>query len=44
MTDCPYTTKDAAVELLAKLRAAKAEKPKDSFKKIEATKKVGRLL
>jgi hypothetical protein len=45
MTDCPfYTTKDAAVELLAKHRAAKADKPKDAFKKIEATKKVGRFL
>jgi hypothetical protein len=27
MTYCPYTTKDAAVELLAKHRAAKADKP-----------------
>jgi hypothetical protein len=44
MTDCPYTTKDAAVELLSKHRAAKADKPKDTFKKIEATKKVGRVL
>jgi hypothetical protein len=32
------------VELLAKHRAAKADKPKDAFKKIEATKKVGRVL
>jgi hypothetical protein len=44
MTYCPYTTKDAAVKLLAKHRAAKADKPKDKFKKIEATKKVGRVL
>jgi hypothetical protein len=44
MTDCPYSTKDAAVELLAKHRAAKADKPKEAFKKIEATKKVGRVL
>jgi hypothetical protein len=45
MTDCPfYTNKDAAVELLAMHRAAKADKPKDAFKKIEATKKVGRFL
>jgi hypothetical protein len=44
MTDCPHTTKDAAVELLAKHRVAKAEKPKDAFKKIEQTKKVGRVL
>jgi hypothetical protein len=38
MTDCPCTTKDAAVELLAKHRAANADKPKDAFTKIEATK------
>jgi hypothetical protein len=44
MTDCPYTTKDAAVKLLANHRAAKADKPKDAFKKIEATKKVGGVL
>jgi hypothetical protein len=44
MTDCPYTTKDAAVEFLAKYRAAKADKPKDTFKKIEPTKKVDRVL
>jgi hypothetical protein len=44
MTYCPYTTKNAAVELLAKHRAAKADKPKDAFKKIEAIKKVGRVL
>jgi hypothetical protein len=44
MTDCPHTTKDAAVELLAKHRAEKADKPKDAFKKIEPTKKVGRVL
>jgi hypothetical protein len=44
MTDCPYTTKDAAVELLAKHRASKADKPNDAFKKSEATKKVGRVL
>jgi hypothetical protein len=41
MTDCSYTTKDAAVEFLAKHRAAKADKPKDELKKIETTKKVG---
>jgi hypothetical protein len=44
ITDCPYTTKDAAVELLAKHRAVKADMPKDSFKKIEATKRIGRVL
>jgi hypothetical protein len=44
MTDCPYTTKDAAVELLAQHRAAKADKRKDAFKKIEATKNFGRVL
>jgi hypothetical protein len=32
------------VELLVKHRAAKAGKPKNAFKKIEATKKVGRVL
>jgi hypothetical protein len=32
------------VELLSKHRAAKADKPRDTFKKIEATKKVGRVL
>jgi hypothetical protein len=39
-----YTTKDAAVVLLARHRAAKTDKPKDALKKIEATKKVGRVL
>jgi hypothetical protein len=33
MTDCPHTTKDAAVELLAKHRAAKADKPMNALKK-----------
>jgi hypothetical protein len=37
MKDCPCTTKDAAVELLAKHSAAKADKPTNAFKKIEAT-------
>jgi hypothetical protein len=44
MKECPYTTKDAAVELLGKHRAAKENKPKDVFKTIGATKKVGRVL
>jgi hypothetical protein len=42
MTYCPHTIKDAAVELLAKHRAARADKPKDAFKKIEPAKKVDR--
>jgi hypothetical protein len=44
ITDCHHTTKDAAVELLSKHLAAKADKPKDAFKKISPTKKVGRVL
>jgi hypothetical protein len=32
------------VELLAKHRAEKADSPKNTFKKIEATKKVGRVI
>jgi hypothetical protein len=44
MVDCPHTGKDAAADLLAKHRAAKADKPKDEFKKIEPAEKVGRVL
>jgi hypothetical protein len=44
MTDCPHTSKDAAVEILAKHRAARADKPKEAFKKVEPAKKVGRVL
>jgi hypothetical protein len=44
MFDCPHTGKDASVDLLAKHRAAKADKPKGAFKKIEPAKKVGRVL
>jgi hypothetical protein len=44
MADRLHNTKDAAVELLAKHRAAKADNPKDAFKKIEPTNKVGRVL
>jgi hypothetical protein len=44
MTDCPRTTKDAAVNLIANHRAAKADKLKDAFKKIVPTKKVCRVL
>jgi hypothetical protein len=44
IADCPYTGKDSAADLLSKHRAAKADKPKNSFKKIEPTKKVGRVL
>jgi hypothetical protein len=39
-----HTTKDAAVQFIAKHRAAEAENPKDAIKKIEPTKKVGRVL
>jgi hypothetical protein len=44
MTDCPHTSKEAAVEMLAKHRAAQADKPKEAFKKFEPAKKVGRVL
>jgi hypothetical protein len=44
MVDCPHTGKDAAAYLLAKHRAAKADKPKDAFKKIEPAKKVDLVL
>jgi hypothetical protein len=35
MRDCPYTTEDAAVELLAKHSEAEADNPKDAFKKLK---------
>jgi hypothetical protein len=44
MTDCPHTSKEAAVEMLAKHRAARVDKPKEAFKKVEPAKKVGRVL
>jgi hypothetical protein len=44
MVDCPHAGKDSAANLLAKHRAAKADRPKDAFKKIEPAKKVGRVL
>jgi hypothetical protein len=44
MTDCPHTSKEAAVEMLAKYRAARAERPREAFKKVEPAKKVGRVL
>jgi hypothetical protein len=44
MVDLPHTGKDAAADLLAKHRVAKADRPKDAFKKIEPVKKVGRVL
>jgi hypothetical protein len=44
MVDCPHTGKDAAADRLAKHRAAKADRPKDAFKKIDPAKKVGRVL
>jgi hypothetical protein len=44
MTDCPHTSKEAAVETLAKHRAARADKPKVAFKKVEPAKNVGRVL
>jgi hypothetical protein len=44
MTDCPHKSKEAAVEMLAKHRAARAERPKEAFKKVEPAKKVGRVL
>jgi hypothetical protein len=44
MADCPNTSKEAAVKMLAKNRAARADKSKEAFKKVEPTKKVGRVL
>jgi hypothetical protein len=44
MTDCPHTSKEAAVEMLAKRRVARADRPKEAFKKFEPAKKVGRVL
>jgi hypothetical protein len=44
MTDCPHTSKEAAVEMLAKHRAAREDKPKEAFKTVEPAKKVGRVL
>jgi hypothetical protein len=44
MTDCPHTSKEAAAEMLAKHRTARADKPKEAFKKVEPAKKVGCVL
>jgi hypothetical protein len=44
MADCSHTSKEAAVEMLAKHRAARADKPKEALKKFEHAKKVGRVL
>jgi hypothetical protein len=44
MTDCPHTSKEAAVEMLANHRAARADRPKETFKKVEPAKKVGNVL
>jgi hypothetical protein len=44
MTDCPHTSKEAAVEMLPKHRATRADKPREAFKKVEPAKKVGRVL
>jgi predicted aspartyl protease len=44
MADCPNTTKEAAAEVLAKHRTDRADKPKEALKKVEPTKKVGRVL
>jgi hypothetical protein len=44
MTDCPHTSKEVAVKMLAKHRAARAERPKEAIKKVEPVKKVGRVL
>jgi hypothetical protein len=44
MTDCPHTTKGSAVEMLAKYRAARADRPNEAFKKVEPAKKGGRIL
>jgi hypothetical protein len=44
MADCSKTTKEAAAEMLAKHRAARAEKTKEAFKKVELAKKAGRVL
>jgi hypothetical protein len=44
MTDCPHTSKEDIVEMLAKHRAARAVRRKEAFKKVEPAKKVGRVL
>lgn len=44
LKDCPHTSTETAAELLAKHRAARADKPRDAFKKVEPAKKVGRVL
>jgi hypothetical protein len=44
MTDCPHTSEETALEMLAKHRAATADKPNEAFKKVEPAKKVGRVL
>jgi hypothetical protein len=44
MADCPNTSKEAAVQMLAKHRVARADKHKEAFKKVEPAKMVGRVL
>jgi hypothetical protein len=34
MADCPNTTKEVAAEMLPKHRAARADRPKEAFKKV----------
>jgi hypothetical protein len=34
MTDCPHTKKEAAVEMLSKHLAARADRPKEAFKNV----------
>jgi hypothetical protein len=44
MTDCPNTSKEAAAEMLANHLAARTDRPKEAFKKVEPAMKVGRVL
>jgi hypothetical protein len=44
MTDCPHTSKEAAAAMLANHRAARRDRPKEAFRKVEPSKKVGRVL
>jgi hypothetical protein len=44
MADCPNTTNEPAAAMIAKHRAAMADKPKEALKKVEPAKKVGRVL
>jgi hypothetical protein len=44
MTDCPHTSKEAAVGMLTKHRAARAGKAREAGEKVEPAKKVGRIL